>query len=142
MGVEQQFHFPATSEEWNGLSSDRNQSPCARISSGSACAKLCKKHSKPPQFDPITARHCCGNLCKNGIDDLLGVLPIEMRVFDRYPVNEFGFYHSKALGRSEGAEDRRAGQAALVPPAIQRPPSPGLTFEDRALQPDHSSRSL
>ena len=40
MGVEQQFHFPATSEERDGLPFNRNQSPCARISSGSACAKL------------------------------------------------------------------------------------------------------
>jgi hypothetical protein len=86
MGVEQQFHFPATSEERDSLPFNRNQSPCARISSGSACAKLCKKHSKPPQLDPITACHCGGNLCKNGVDDLLGVLPIQMRVLGRYPL--------------------------------------------------------
>jgi hypothetical protein len=52
-------------------------------------------------------------------------MPIEMRVLDRYPVNEFGFDHSKALGCSESAQDHRAGQAALVPPAIQRPPQRG-----------------
>jgi hypothetical protein len=73
-GVEQQLHLPASSEERDGFPFNRNQSPCARIPSGSACAKLCKKHSKPPQLDPITACHCGGNLCKNGVDDLLGVL--------------------------------------------------------------------
>jgi len=113
MGVEQQFHFPATSEERDGLPFNRNQSPGARISSGSACAKLRKKHSKPPQLDPITACHCGGNLCKNGVDDLLGVLPIQMRVLGRYPVNEFGFNHSKAPKSLKGAQDRRAGQASF-----------------------------
>jgi hypothetical protein len=47
-------------------------------------------------------------------------LPIKMRILDRYPVNEFGFDHSKALGCSESAQDHRAGQASLIPPAIQR----------------------
>jgi hypothetical protein len=65
-----------------------------------------------------------------------------MRILDRYPVNEFGFDHSKALGCSESAQDRQAGQAALVPPAISASPSPGLTFEDRALQPDHGPVSI
>ena len=48
------------------------------------------------EFDPVTPGHCGGNLGKNGIDDLLGVLPIEMRVLDRYPVNKLGFDHSKS----------------------------------------------
>jgi hypothetical protein len=38
------------------------ESPRARISSGSACPDPYKKYPKPPQFDPITARHCGGNL--------------------------------------------------------------------------------
>jgi len=59
-----------------------------------------------------------------------------MRVLDRYPVNEFGFDHSKALGCSESAQDHRAGQRPFSVP------SPGLTFEDRALQPDHSPVSI
>jgi hypothetical protein len=95
MGVEQQFHFPATSEERDGLPFNRNQSPCARISSGSACAKLRKEHSKSPQLDPITVCHCGGNLCKNGVNDLLGVLPIQMRVLGPYPVNEFNLITAK-----------------------------------------------
>jgi hypothetical protein len=40
-------------------------------------------------------------------------------------VNEFGFDHSKALECLERAQDRRAGQASLIPPAIQRPPQRG-----------------
>ena len=62
MGVQPRLHFPAAPEEGNGLAFDRNQSPCARISSGSAFPELYKKYSKSPQFDPITARHCGGNL--------------------------------------------------------------------------------
>jgi hypothetical protein len=38
------------------------ESPRAGISSGSACPDPYKKYPKPPQFDPITARHCGGNL--------------------------------------------------------------------------------
>jgi hypothetical protein len=49
-------------EEGNGLAFDRNQSACARISSSPAFPDPDKKSSKPPQFDPITARHCGGNL--------------------------------------------------------------------------------
>jgi hypothetical protein len=44
---------------------------------------------------------------------------------DRYPVNEFGFDHSEALECLERAQDHRAGQASLIPPAIQRPPQRG-----------------
>ena len=33
-------------------------------------------------------------------------LPIEVPVLEGYPVNEFGFDHSRSLGCSEGAEDR------------------------------------
>jgi hypothetical protein len=38
-------------------------------------------------------------------------LPIEVPVLEGYPVNEFGFDHSRSLGCSEGAEDRGVGQA-------------------------------
>jgi hypothetical protein len=62
IGVKQRLHFLAAPEERNGLGSDRNQSPCARISSGPACPDPYKKYPKPPQFDPITAGHCGGNL--------------------------------------------------------------------------------
>ena len=61
MGVQPRLHFPAAPEEGNGFAFDRNQSPRARISSGSAFPELYKKYSKPPQFDPVTAGHCGGN---------------------------------------------------------------------------------
>ena len=41
------------------------------------------------------------------------MLPIEVRVLEGYPVNEFGFDHSKALGCSESAQNHRAGQASF-----------------------------
>jgi hypothetical protein len=62
IGVKQKFHFLAAPEEGDGLAFDRNRSPCARISSGPAFPELYKKHSKPPQLDPITASHCGGDL--------------------------------------------------------------------------------
>ena len=62
IGVKQRLHFLAAPEKGNGFASDRNQSPCARISSSPAFPDLYKKNSKSPQFDPITARHCGGNL--------------------------------------------------------------------------------
>ena len=62
IGVKQRLHFLAAPEEGNGLAFDRNQSPCARISSSPAFPEPYKKNSKSPQFDPITARHCGSNL--------------------------------------------------------------------------------
>ena len=62
IGVKQRLHFLAAPEKGNGFASDRNQSPCARISSSPAFPEPYKKNSKSPQFDPITARHCGGNL--------------------------------------------------------------------------------
>jgi hypothetical protein len=48
--IKQRLHFFAAPEERNGLASDRNQNPCARISSSSAFPDPYKKYPKPPQF--------------------------------------------------------------------------------------------
>jgi hypothetical protein len=103
VGVKQQLHFLAAPKERDGLSFNRNQRPGTRISCSSTFPELYKKDSKPTQFDPVTPGHCGGNLRKDSIDDLLGVLPIEMRVLDRYPINEFRFNHGATLGCSKVA---------------------------------------
>ena len=95
IGVKQRLDSLSGPEERNSLLAHRNQGASSGISPSTSFPKLYKKYSKSPQFDPITACHCGGNLCKNGVDDLLGVMPIEVRIFDRYPVNEFGFDHSR-----------------------------------------------
>jgi hypothetical protein len=58
-----------------------HQGTRSRISAGPAFPKLYKKSSKSARFDPITTGHCRSDLCKNGVDDLLSILPIEMRFF-------------------------------------------------------------
>ena len=50
--IKQRLHFFAALEERNGLASDRNQSPCARISSGPAFPKL---HKKTPSSEACWA---------------------------------------------------------------------------------------
>jgi hypothetical protein len=62
IGVKQRLHFLAAPEEGNGFASDRNQSACPGISAHTPFSQFHKKDSKPPQFDPITAGHCGGNL--------------------------------------------------------------------------------
>jgi hypothetical protein len=78
--VKPRLHVLSGSKERNGLSADRNQGTSSRISAGPAFPKLYKKNSKSPQFDPVTTGHCRSDLCKDGVDDLLSILPIEMRV--------------------------------------------------------------
>jgi hypothetical protein len=80
--VKPRLHVLTGSKERNGLSADRNQGTSSRISTGPAFPKLYKKSSKSPQFDPITTGHCRSDLCNNCVDDLLSILPIEMRVLE------------------------------------------------------------
>jgi hypothetical protein len=80
--VKPRLHVLSGSKERNGLSADRNQGTSPRISAGTAFPKLHKKGSKSPQFDPITTGHCRSDLCENSVDDLLSILPIEMRVLE------------------------------------------------------------
>jgi len=81
-GVKPKLHIPPGSKERNGLSADRNQDTSSRISASPAFPKLYKKTSKSPQFDPVTPGHCGSDLSKNGVDDLLSIVPIEMRVLE------------------------------------------------------------
>ena len=80
--IKPRLHLLSGPKERNGLSSDENQRPCPGILASASFPELYKKTSKPPQFDPVTASHCSGNLCKNGADDLLAISPIETRVLD------------------------------------------------------------
>jgi hypothetical protein len=70
------------------LLSTETRARCEDYAQSGPLAAL-QKRSEPPQFDAITTRHCGGNLRKNNIDDLLGMLPIEMRVLGRYSVDKF-----------------------------------------------------
>jgi len=78
VGVQPRLHFIAAPEEGNGLSFDQNRSPRPGISPGAGFPKLYRKNSKSPQLYPVTAGHRSGNLCEDGIDDLLGTLSIEI----------------------------------------------------------------
>jgi hypothetical protein len=94
IGVKQRLHFLAAPEERNGLGSDRNQSPCARISSGPAFPKLYKESSKLNLF--ISYQEGSGKPRQ-----LLRFSSLNFKLFLSYyqpnlfnlPIKEF--YHSK-----------------------------------------------
>ena len=67
---------------------------------------LCAALGERLGSSPLAASHCSGNLPGNNIDDLLGILPIEMRVLDRYPSNEFRSDHPSSFGGRRGSPGR------------------------------------
>ncbi len=110
--IQPRFHLFSGPKERNALSWDRNRGPSPGISAAVPFPQFYKEHPEAPQFDPVTTGHGGGNLCKNDIDDLLGVLPMEMRVLSNTRSISLDLITSNPPA-SEGGADRQTGRALL-----------------------------
>jgi hypothetical protein len=65
----------------------------ARIAPGARRPLLHREGAEAAQFHPVTARHSGNDLTEDGVDDILDVALIEMRVLRRYPLNQLRLDH-------------------------------------------------
>jgi hypothetical protein len=67
---------------------------CPRILGDPSCAALDRKTPEVAQFHAVAVRHRLDKLIENGIDDILCVTLIEMRVQFVDKLDEVGFDHA------------------------------------------------
>src|SRR6266581_2119696 len=106
--IEALAHFLAGLEERNALLLDGDVRPGARIAPGAGRPVLDRKGAEAAQLDAIAAGERGDDLAQDGIDDVLDVALIEMRVLRRDTLDELGFDHRIAApGRRRLAIPRR-----------------------------------
>src|SRR5262245_22196710 len=91
--VEPLAHFLAGLEERHRLLLHRDVGAGARVASGPGRAILHGEGSEAAQLDAVAARHRGDDLAENGIDDVLDVALVEMRVLRGDALHELGFDH-------------------------------------------------
>src|SRR5262245_55134704 len=91
--VEAFAHFLAGLEERHRLLLHRDVGAGARIAPGPGRTILDGERSEAAQLDAVAARHRGDDLAKNGIDDVLDVALVEMRVLRGDALHELGFDH-------------------------------------------------
>src|SRR5882757_2369225 len=91
--VEPLAHFLAGLEERHGLLFHRHVRSSAGIATGAGRAILDGERAEAAQFDAVTARHRSDDLAEDGIDDILDVALVKMRVLRRDALHELGFDH-------------------------------------------------
>src|SRR5581483_3152090 len=80
IAVEALAHFLAGLEEGHGFLLDRDMRAGARIASGAGGTALHREGAKAAQLDPVAARHRAGDFVEDGVDDVLDVALIKMRI--------------------------------------------------------------
>src|SRR5436309_4857113 len=106
--VEALAHFLAGLEKRNALLLDGDVRPGARITPGAGRPVLDRESAEAAQLDAIAAGERGDDLAQDGIDDVLDVALIEMRVLRRDTLDELGFDHRIAApGRRRLAIPRR-----------------------------------
>src|SRR5882757_9165979 len=91
--VEPLAHFLAGLEERHGFLVDRDVGAGARVAPGPRRAVLDGEGAEAAQLDAVTARHRGDDLAENGVDDVLDVALVKMRVLRRDALHELGFDH-------------------------------------------------
>src|SRR5690242_19307847 len=86
--VEPLAHFLAGLEERHVFLLDRDMGAGARIAARTGGPVLDREGAKTAQLDPIAARHRGDYLAQDGVDDVLDVALVEMRVLLRNPLHE------------------------------------------------------
>src|SRR5438552_3934954 len=78
----------------------------AGVSAGAGRSILDREGAESPELDPIAARHRADDLAENGIDDVLDITLIKMRVLRRNALHKLRLDHCR------------------LPPRLHGPPSP------------------
>ena len=120
--IEPLAHFLAGLEERHALLVDGDMGAGARIAAGARRALLHREGAEAAQFDPIAARHGGDDLAEDGVDDVLDVALIKMRVLRGNALNEFGLDHGPPANAAPETQDdgpkqkrRRSVRAGRVP---------------------------
>src|SRR5436305_3903674 len=93
LAVQPLAHFLAGLEERNALLVDRHMRAGARIAPRARRAVLYRKRAETAQFDAVAARQCGDDFIENGVDDVLDIPLVEVRVVLGDALDEFGFDH-------------------------------------------------
>src|SRR5262249_16644306 len=91
--IESLAHFLAGLEERHGFLLHRDMRARTRITPGAGRAVLDREGAEAAQLDPVATRHRSDNLAENGVDDVLHVTLIKMRVLRRDALHELGLDH-------------------------------------------------
>src|SRR5579871_4221189 len=91
--IEALAHFLAGLEERRELLRDRHLVACARIAAGASLALLGRERAEAAQFDPLATSERVCDLAKDGVDDVLDVALIEMRIAGRHALHELRLDH-------------------------------------------------
>src|ERR1700733_7484547 len=78
--VEPLAHFLAGLEERHRFPVDRDMGAGARIATGTGRPMLHRERPETAQLDPVAACHGGDDLTQNGVDDILHVALVEVRV--------------------------------------------------------------
>src|ERR1700689_5544586 len=102
----------------------------ARIAPRPGRPLLHREGAEAAQLDPIAARHGGDDLAEDGVDDVLDVTLIEMRILGGNALNEFGLDH--------GSPAKRCFSPQFAIPGCQRANKPSRVnscSDATALQP-------
>src|SRR5262249_46319543 len=91
--VEPLAHFLAGLEERHRLLLHRHVGAGPGVAPGAGRAVLDRESAEAAQLDAIAARHRRDDLAENGVDDVLHVALVEMRVLRGNALDELGFDH-------------------------------------------------
>lgn len=111
--VEALAHLLAGLEERHGLSGYRNLRSGARVPADPCLPVFDRKRPEAAELDAVAARQRRGDLIEDGIDDLLDVPEIKMRVAIGNPLYKLGFDHQPPANRF-------CGRAGSRKPLFQR----------------------
>src|ERR1700686_3385501 len=129
-------HFLAGLEERHAFLVDGDMGAGARIAAGARRALLHRERAEAAQLDPVAARHRRDDLVENGVDDVLHVALVEVRILRGDMLNQFRLDHIRP---PSVARERCLGQFAAA--GCQRANRPSrLNRSTSATMPQSSSR--
>src|SRR5215470_1864390 len=91
--IESLAHFLAGLEERHRFLLHGDMRAGTRVAPGARRTVLDREGAEPAQFDSVATRHRRDNLAENGVDDVLHVALIKMRVLRRDALHELGLDH-------------------------------------------------
>src|SRR6516164_1855390 len=94
--IEPLAHLLAGLEERHRFLFNRHVGAGARISPSASRSMLDRKGAEAAQLHAVAARHRGDDLVKYGVDDVLHIALVEMRVLQRDALNELGFDHCRS----------------------------------------------
>src|SRR5262245_43442467 len=93
VAVQALAHLLAGLEERHGLLVHRDAGAGARVTAFARRPFLDRERPEAAQLDAIAARQGGGDLAEDGVDDILDVPLVKVRILRRDPLNELGFDH-------------------------------------------------